>query len=74
MLRQHLDELPGKAQRTLGPGLLYGADEIDPYVKIETFDPQWDDMHPAGPRARADCRMCRSGEEHWHRKDNNKPV
>lgn len=60
--------------RVIHPGLLQAADDIDPYCRIEPFDPRVDEVHPAGGLARADCKECRAGEEHWHRKADNKPI
>jgi len=73
MLRRLVDKDP-KASRVLGPGLLYAADMVDPYVKVDDFDPSYHDVHPSGALARADCRKCREGVEHWHRKTGNDPV
>jgi hypothetical protein len=60
-----------KFPRALGPGVLYTAREMDPYEKVDAFDPE---MHEVHPSEFSDCPKCGEGVEHWHYKGTQNPV
>jgi hypothetical protein len=66
-----LDNL-GTFPRVTQAGFYAAAARIAPYVKIDAFDPDLDEIHPS--EGCPDCGLCARGDEHWHRRADNKPV
>ncbi len=60
--------MPRRAQNTLGPGIMWVIDELNPYVWVKAFDPELDEVHPR--EENPSCPGCALGEKHLHRKDN----
>jgi hypothetical protein len=57
--------------RGIGPGVSYMVREMDPFEKIDAFDPDLHDVHPS---EFSDCPQCAGGVEHWHHKGTQDPV
>jgi hypothetical protein len=57
--------------RGIGPGVSYMCNEMNPYEKVEAFDPQNHEIHPG---EFSDCPKCGEGIEHWHHKGTQEPV
>lgn len=64
-----MDEM--KWPRGIGPGVSYMAREMDPYEKVDAFDPEMHDVHPS---EFSDCPKCGEGVEHWHIKGTQNPA
>lgn len=60
-----------KWPRAIGPGVSYMVREMDPYEKVDAYDPNVHDVHPG---EFSDCPQCAGGVEHWHRKGTQHPV
>lgn len=57
--------------RGIGPGVSYMVREMDPYEKVDAYDPEVHDVHPG---EFSDCPQCAKGVEHWHHKGTQNPV
>jgi hypothetical protein len=64
---QRIEKLP----RIITPGVSYVVREMDPFEKIDAFDPNLHDVHPS---EFSDCPKCGEGVEHWHIKGTQDPV
>lgn len=57
---------------SMGGGLCLASESIEPWYKIDAFDPELDEIHPGEDRP--DCAQCVAGVEHWHRKADSRAV
>lgn len=60
-----------KWPRGIGPGVSFMVREMDPYEKVDAYDPDVHDVHPG---EFSDCPQCAGGVEHWHYKGTQRPV
>jgi len=57
--------------RVIAPGVGHMCREMEPYDKVDGFDPELHEVHPS---EFSDCTECAKGIEHWHYKGTQHPV
>ncbi len=56
----------------MGGGLARAVEMVDPFERVEAFDPDLDEIHPG--EEHPDCAGCVEGVEHFHRKKDGSLV